>query len=339
MLQLVNKSPFKATIALFPNEKGIDTLYTIIKATFIINTKLEVAEEQMPIVMADEYWGEPGQSSLKYASEMHLSKPSTDIVMIGEACVPDKQPVTELAVSLKVGNKEKTVLVFGDRQWEKSFMSLRKSEPVAFESMPMTFERAYGGTHVIDPETNKIVYEELNPVGVGFNGKKTKKEIDGSPLPNLENPAKLINNAKDRPTPTCFGFVAPSWEPRKSFAGTYDEAWQKKRAPYLPEDFDSRFFNSASSGLIMDKHLKGGEPVTIMNMSAKGPIMFNLPQCEFDLNVDIDKKIEKPELNMETVLLEPNKQSFSMLWRAAVECDKKALKVNEININLNKMQL
>jgi hypothetical protein len=230
-------------------------------------------------------------------------------------------------------------LVFGDRQWEKSFIGLRKSEPAVFETMPMIFERAYGGTHVIDPETNKIVYEELNPVGVGFNDKKTKKEIVGSPLPNLENPDKHINKAKDRPTPACFGFISPSWEPRKSFAGTYDEAWQKKRAPYLPEDFDPRFFNMVSSDLIMDKHLKGGEPVTIINMSDRGPIRFNLPQCEFDLNVDMDNKIEKPELNMETVLLEPNSQTFSILWRAAVECDKKALKVSEINIGLNKMQL
>ena len=339
MLQLKNKSPFKATIALFPNDKGIDTLYTVIKATFTLEPKLEVAEEQAPIVMADEYWGEPGQSSLKYASEMHLLKPSTDVVMVGEACMPDKQPVTELSVRLKIGDKEKTVLVFGDRQWEKGIMGLRKSEPVAFESMPMTFERAYGGTHVIDPETDKIVYEAFNPVGLGFNGKKTKKEIDGSPLPNLENPDKLINSAKDQPAPACFGYVAPAWEPRKSFAGTYDDAWQKKRAPYLPEDFDPRFFNMASPDLIMDQHLNGGEPVIITNMSVKGPILFNLPQCEFDFSVDVDNKIEKPELNLETVLLEPNKQSFSMLWRAALECDKKTLKVNEININLNKIQL
>jgi len=73
MLQLKNKTQFEATIAVFPNENAVDTLYVIVKATFLSGNKIEIAKNQSSIVMADEYWGEPGQSSLKYASELHLT--------------------------------------------------------------------------------------------------------------------------------------------------------------------------------------------------------------------------------------------------------------------------
>ena len=121
--------------------------------------------------------------------------------------------------------------------------------------------------------------------------------------------------------------------------GTYDETWMKKRAPYLAEDFDSRFFNAASDGLISANYLNGGEPVTITGMSPTGGMKFTLPVCEIETSVRIAGKIENPTLNLETVLFEPNESRFSMLWRSAVECDKKALKVEQIDIVLNGLRV
>ena len=111
MLQLKNNTPFEAAIAVFPDENAIDALYTTVKATFSLGNKLEIAEKQLPVVMADEYRGDPGQSSLKYASELHLTKPSTDIVMIGEACASDKRPVVQLDVMLVVAHHRKVLSV------------------------------------------------------------------------------------------------------------------------------------------------------------------------------------------------------------------------------------
>jgi hypothetical protein len=39
-----------------------------------------------------------------------------------------------------------------------------------------------------------------------------------------------------------------------------------------------------------------------------------------------------PEFNLETLLLEPNQLRFSMVWRAAMPCDKKMLKISEVKI-------
>lgn len=339
MLQLKNESSFESAITVFPNENAVDTIYVIVKATFLLGNKIEVAEEQLPIVMADEYWGEPGQSSLKYASELHLLKPYTDIVMIGEACAPDKRPVTAIDVLLEIADRKKTVRVFGDRQWASGIIGLKIAPPKPFDSMPLVYERAFGGVHELDPDKQKVLFVAHNPVGKGFKGKRRTRELKGAMLPNLEDSAHLISSPGDRPAPACFGYVAPSWEPRKSFAGTYDEAWQQKRAPYLPEDFDSRFFNAAHPDLIYNDCLKGAEPVTIINMSHNGPIKFNLPVCKLEATVWIARNIEKPPLNLETILFEPNESRFSMLWRSAVECDKKALKVEQVEVNLLNLQM
>lgn len=339
MLQLKNNTPFEAAIAVFPDENAIDTLYATVKATFTMENKLEVAAKQLPVAMADEYWGEPGQSSLKLASELHLTKPSTDIVMIGEACAPDKRPVVQLDVMLVVADKKKMIRVFGDRCWDDAIVGLKMTPPASFESMPLVYERAFGGIHEVDPEKPEVLFEPRNPVGKGFKGKRGKDELKGMPLPNLEDPLQLITKPGDQPAPACFGFVAPSWEPRKSFAGTYDEAWQKKRAPFLPLDFDSHFFNAAHPDLICKDYLKGGEPVSIFNMSPRGQLKFNLPVCELETEIRIAGNIEQPSLNLETILFEPNEFRFSMIWRSEVKCDKKALKVEQIDINLKRMQL
>ncbi len=334
MLQLKNDTPFKAAISIFPNEKGVDTLYVTVKAAFSLNGKVEIANKQVPIVMADEYWGEPGKSSLKYASELHLTKPSTDIVVIGNAVSPDGRAVNQMDVSIQVAELRKVIRVFGDRKWISYGEELRISPPVPFESMPLVYERAFGGVHEVDPQKQEVLFEARNPVGKGFKGRRTKQESEGLPLPNLEDPARLITKPEDQPAPACFGYVSPSWEPRRAYAGNYDERWMKKRAPYLPEDFKSRYFNAAHPDMIYKGYLKGGEPVGITNMSAQGPLQFAIPLCDLETSVQIAERTEELALNLETALLEPSDARLSLVWRAAMECDKKPLKVRQVDIKL-----
>ncbi|HAK61154.1 MAG TPA: DUF2169 domain-containing protein [Nitrospiraceae bacterium] len=339
MLQLKNNTPFTPGIALFPNEHGVDSLYVTVKATFDIQGSLTIADEQQPLIEADQYWGEPEQSSLKYASEYHLAKPYTDIILIGEACAHDKRPVKELDVSLSVGDYGKTVRVFGDRYWEKNMVGHGISSPQPFEVMPLVYERAFGGVHIVDPDTDEVVFEGRNPLGKGFVGKRTKKEIDGLVLPNLEAPANLISKPQDMPAPACFAPILPSWEPRKSFAGTYDEVWQHSRAPYLPSDFDSRFFNTAHPDLVCNGYLKGGEPAEVINASPEGPVRFVLPRCELNVKVWISGVTEQPPLNLETVLIEPSESRLIMFWRGVLECDKSGLKIEFVELELSRLQL
>lgn len=335
MLQLKNTTPFTVGMALFPNEKGIDTLYVTVKATFTLKGQsLTVAEQQLPMRMTDMFWGEPGQSSLKFAAEVQPTKPATDVALVGTAHAPDARPVSQLDVSLRVGPVRKVIRVFGDRQWTGDDREARISPPLPFTTMPLIYERAFGGKHEADPARGEILFEARNPVGKGFPGGRALREMSGLPLPNLEDPARLIRQIQDLPNPAGYGYCSPTWEPRKALAGTYDAAWTQRRAPYLPEDFNPRFFNAAHPDLICPEYLRGGEPVLLQNLSPTGPISFSLPLCEFDTTVDLAGTDVMPRMNLDTVLLEPDEARLSLFWRTGVECDKKALKVSQVDVAL-----
>lgn len=339
MLQLKNTSPFAATMVAFPDQRGVETLFAVVKATFALRPDLEVAEQQVPVQAADVPWGEPGASSLKYASELHLCKPGTDAVMVGSAWTTRNPRKDQVDVLFAVAGRTSVVRVFGDRQWRPGVLGLSASPPVPFESMPIVYERAYGGTHQPDPKSGRMLAEERNPVGVGFKGKRGAREFAGQPLPNVEDPLRPIRSPGDAATPKGFGFVAPSWLPRRGFAGTYDKSWQERRAPYLPEDFDPRFFHAAHPELVFERHLQGGELVELVNGSAGGPLMFHLPTCRLDVAVLLAGAEQRPAMNLETVLLEPDDNRLCLLWRGAVPVDKQLLRVERVTIGLQELTI
>ena len=157
-------------------------------------------------------------------------------------------------------------------------------------------------------------------------------EMNGMPLPNLEAPNDLISDLKHQPVPACFGVSAPHWLPRSTYVGTYDEKWRTQRAPYLPKDYDRRFLNMAHSDLVYPGYLTGGEPVEITHMHPNGMLKFNVPVVNLSTEVVISEESVHPEFNLETVIIEPNQLRLSIVWRAAVPCDKKALKISDVNI-------
>jgi hypothetical protein len=329
MLQLTNTTGLAATIFAAPNPDGVDSLYTIIKGTFALD-KLDAsgvpttAAEQVPPVLADEYHGEPGKSSVRVPSDLALIKPSTDVVLIGTANAPHGRATPWMDVSLAAGPLRKTVRVFGDRFWRSG----DPTPPLPFERMPLVWERAYGG---IDSAKGEARGEPRNPVGAGFRASDGEKPVEGLQLPNLEDPGAPISSWKDRPGPVAFAPLSAHWEPRKSYAGTYDEAWQKNRAPYLPKDFNPRFFQFAPEGLIAPGYLKGGEVVDVAGVTPGGRLAFRLPTARLRVEYKLDGTSESPPLNLDTVLIEPDLARVILVWRAVLVCDKKLLKVQEIS--------
>jgi hypothetical protein len=330
MLQLKNNTPFAATMALFPDQRGIDTLYVMVKASFHIGREWTLLEKQLPLTAEDEYWGEPAQSSLKRASEFHIAKPATDIIINGHAHAPEAQEVRQMDVNMSLGHVARSLRVFGDRQWDNG----RISSPQVFNSMPLVYEKAYGGVHVIDGVLQST--EMRNPVGLGHAGNRSVRDMDNMPLPNLENPAALIQRPSDKPAPSCFAIVAPNWEPRINHAGTYDDHWQQNRAPYLPEDFDWKFFNMAHPDLIYPGYVQGGEPVSISGMHPGDNLQFNIPHIKMVAQVFVRNRVENPVFNMESVVIEPDSLQLSMTWKAAMPCDKQAMKIRNINVNMSR---
>jgi hypothetical protein len=327
VLQLANRTPFKATMAVLPDRAGIDTLYVVVKATANLRPTLSLAEVQVPPAMADEYYGDPAASSLRTVSDMHIGKPGTDVLLVGSARAPDRRPVTVLHVSMSVADRRKTIQVTGDRVWRDG----RPSSPQPFESMPLVWERAFGGWH---RHGEKIVAEERNPVGCGFAGGRSAAEIEGVAVPNLEDPEAPLQQPGQVQTPACLAPIAASWLPRRGFAGTYGEAWQRTRAPFLPDDFDPRFFQCAAPEFVFDRYLQGGEPVEVSGVTLDGPLAFAVPHLRLAVAVTVAGALEEPPVNLETISIEPDANRLCLTWRASVPCDRKALKVEKIVVSL-----
>ena len=328
MLQLRNETPFAATLAAFPNQHGIDTLYLVVKASFSLWPLVALRDEQEPLVLADEYYDEPGQSSLKAAGELHLGKPGTDVVLRASAKPQSGKAVSSMRVQVKVAERKKDLLVLGDRE-VRGAGSI--SQPAPFDSMPLIYERAFGGCLIEDGQPPRL--EPRNPVGVGLS-LALKRAQRGDKLPNLEDPAHPIRGAGDHPVPCGVGFVAASWEPRRSFGGTYDARWQRERAPFFPKDFDLRHFQSACPELTFDRHLRGGEPVHLTGVSERGPLSFALPTCTLPSQARVRGREEPLDPVLETVLVAPDDNLLSLTFRAALACDKTLLQVEEVRVVL-----
>ena len=331
MLQLKNSTPFAATLMVLPDVAGIDTMYGVVKGTFTIGPRLIPADEQVPVTMADLHYGEPGTSSVRAPSDVCLGKPGTDVVMIGSAWSPDDRPVWQVDVSLKVGALSKSVRVFGDRAWESGASGASVAWVAPFMRMPLVWERAYGG---FDQTEKGPRQDGRNPVGTGFRASGGSKPVAGMALPNVENPQSLISGLGDAPEPAGFAPIAPHWEPRKRYAGTYDDAWQRGRAPYLPSDFDSRFFHFAPSAQITATPLTGGEPVEIIGASPEGALRFLLPFVGVKIAYRRNGGEEVRRAALETVLIEPDARRVVLVWRAALNCDKQVLKIREVEASV-----
>jgi hypothetical protein len=327
MLQLKNQTPFVAQIMLLPDRSGIDTLFTVIKATFVLGDSLRLADEQLPITLADEFRAQPASSSIRAPSDVSIGKLGTDVVVNGSAWAPGGTPAWQMDVSVSVGPVSKHARVFADRVWDTSAGVATASWLTPFERMPLLWERAYGGSDVTPkgPTT-----EPRNPVGAGFRASDGARPVVGLPLPNVENPASLISSWKDAPVPTGFGAVASHWLPRRSYAGTYDDAWMKNRAPYLPADFDLRFCQVASSDLITPAFLEGGELVELRGMTPNGFLQFTLPFVRISVDHRFDNANDVRLATMDTLVIEPDAARLIMVWRSTLPCDKKVRRIREV---------
>ena len=336
---LTNHTRHAAELALLADEAGRDLLLVLVKATYQIIDRhhLAMGDPQIPIHLAGEYYGEPGQTSLKYAPEANFAKHATDVTLIGHAHAPNGNPVTQLDVSLSVGPLSKTVRVFGDRHWISRQRLWRTqweiAPPQPFTTMPLIYERAFGGQDTTPEHEHDHACEHRNLLGTGIIAANTRRT--DFPLPNLEDPRQPIQTPQDRPAPAGFGPIAPDWQPRLAHAGTYDEAWQANRMPLLPDDFDRRFFNAAHPDLIADGYLRGDETVTIVNASPRGRLQFTLPGHQPVMNVTLaHQPPDLMETALDSMIINTDDHTVQLLWRGSLDIHQRMYDLESIDIKL-----
>ena len=313
-----NRTPFAFEPVFIADEDMRPVVVTLVKATFRfdLDGQVQLADEQIPVNFAGEFWSDAPVSSYKYEPEVALLKPATDVVLIGHAR-PSASGQTQIDVGIKVGPVQKLARVFGERFWVRTKDAVVMSRPGALQPTPLIWENAFGGIDAARSAPERMLLEPRNPVGTGF-GQPLARDGERLKLPNIEDPQHLIRDYGEVVPPCGFGFTSPNWYPRASFAGTYDETWNKTRKPLLPADFDRRFFNAAAPGLIAPGHLRGNEPVVILNATSAPRVDFRLPAyspplCRVAVRGEPDVTLSTV---LDTVIVNADEQLLMLLWRA-----------------------
>lgn len=298
---------------------GTACLVLVAKGTFTLPTQSEATPQLVPEQPkpydSDAHTGDPASSSILFENDYAPFKPFCDVLLHGSAYAEKGQPTERVRVKLSVGTSlHKQFEVIGQRTWSCGRWGCKPSQPIQFTQLPLCWERAYGGTDSFDPE--QPTRYPTNPIGTGFWPQTPAQNLQDLPLPNTEAIDNPIQKSTGKYVPQGFGPIGRHWHPRMKYAGTYDQQWQEQRAPYLPDDFDERFYQCAPPEQQIP-YLQGGEKVVLVNLSPHGRLQFSLPQVEVPMTVirlNGDRNSLTPVID--TLTLEPDKGIFSLVWRA-----------------------
>ena len=217
-----------------------------------------------------------------------------------------------MEVTLRIADIEKTLVVHGRRHWQNGVLGQSVSEAEAFQTCQLRYERACGGPWRPQLGRKQAEWAAANPIGRGLDTE------DGRPAPRIEYPDQPLAEMGTRPA--GFGAIACDWIPRQTWAGTYDDQWQKNRQPLVPHDFRDEYFYSAPSDQQVSDFLKGGEEVELTNLTPRGSLRFSLPQVDLGFTTRIDSGHSHHKANLHTVLIEPDDQHVILVWHTALPC-------------------
>jgi hypothetical protein len=312
-LDLDNRTPFACAHPPMNARNGASILRVIVRATYDIRPDgtLSIAPKQAPVRMEDVYWGEEGKSSLRYETDVSLEKPFVDLLVNGLARPSNGRPATFVDVGLMFDNRMvKHMRVFGDRYWDYGVAGWRLTDPKPFATMPVIYDRAYGGM-------DEAGSEPRNRAGKGYTS-KLSTSFAGTPAPNVEQIDALIRSPKDRPKPAGLGIISRDWQQRSRFAGTYDERWLEDRFPLLPDDFDMRFNQSAPEEQWI-RSVKGGEWVRVVGLTADGGLGFRLPHGNVNLGLHYRKKSVEGPMQLDSILVDCELRRVELTWRTSAD--------------------
>lgn len=325
MLQLVNDTPCPAQVGLFTDHEGHQLASVVLKATFALPGEdggvCRLAPEQLPVWTEPSYEGDPGQSSIRHPADLVLGKPGTDVVFVGHAHTPGHRRRTELSARLTVGPLSKSIVVVGDRTWKSSLLGSVMSSPEPFTTMPIVYERAFGGRPPSQWAREAPNLDERNPVGTGYC--VTRRDVAGMRLPNIEDPEDRLRSWRQHAPVVGLGAIDAHWQPRRSLAGTYDTAWRAERCPILPADFDPRFHHVAPEGLCSPSPLRGPVLVELVHLAVEPALRFVLPDVRVRMEFHLADDIQPRTAGLWTVLLEPDELRAVMVWGASCRIGKR----------------
>ncbi|WP_437641889.1 DUF2169 family type VI secretion system accessory protein [Sorangium sp. So ce854] len=314
-------------VAPMKNAGARDVLVVILKLTFAVDLagRAELLDEDAADPdLVDTYNGDDAaRSSIRRPSQLFDFKPGTDVILLGHAHPPSGRSVTRVDVSLRVGPVHKTVRAHGFRVWQACASGGLKPGPaqVIREPIPLIYELAWGGVDEADPMHPRG--ERRNYVGRG---------VAADPKSLVHQPAAQLEMPGVEEVPAAFNPIHRHWEPRCTYAGTYDQAWMETRMPLLPEDFDPMFHVCVPHDQWSRAPLRGDEPFEILGATPEGALRFRLPRITPGFSsLSVAGRAEH-RTHLDTILVDADLRRVELTWRAAVPIPRKLEMLDHVRV-------
>jgi hypothetical protein len=328
-VELVNATSMAAGYTLGLDPDGRERIVVVAKGTFAIppgGGDLALADEQRPLVLADEFVGEPGLSAPRVESDFAPVKRRCDVLFVGSAHAPEGRPAERVRVSLRGAGIAKSFDVVGSRRRDRG----RPTPPERFTALPIHYGVAFGGMDVRKDRPDRPEWYVANPVGVGYYPLSRGSDLDGRPLPCTEEPGRAVDSASGRFRPMALGPLGRNFDPRFRYAGTYDARWMEQGFPFLPADFDDRYFQCAPPEQQIAPP-KAREEFELVNLTAEGRTRFRLPALEVPVEVT-DARFERHEVQatLDTICIDGDARRVTLCWRASHPLRRNVLELRQI---------
>lgn len=333
-MELLSATHMTAGYTMGMKPSGREMLVVAVKGTFDIpanpGEEPRLAEQQLPLVEADTFTGEPGFSAPVYEVDYAPIKHRCDVLINGCAYAPNGKPASKVQVGIKLAQMTKTFNVLGKRFWEAGVTGIGPGYPGQFDRMPISYDNAYGGIDNFLKDESKHSAYMPNPVGRGYHRELDSDLVNQTPMPNTEARNDPIKSPYAKYQPMAFGPLGRGWQERLKYAGTYDDDWVENTFPFLPADFDERYYQAAPADQQID-YPRGGEEVMLANLSPGGRCHFRLPTLEVPV-VFFKKKGGREEASavIDTIVLEPEKNVFTLTWRAQIDLRKNMFEIPQV---------
>jgi hypothetical protein len=335
-------------IVLGKNDQGDHVFSVIVKRTFRIShgSVVERCPVDHELRKSDVYYddGDPESSTVQYEYELAPCKPGVDVVVIAKVFAPSGVPTTQMTISVRVGDRRKSIVAFGDRECHyRENMPPVFSDPKPFTEMEIRYERAYGGRDETSDPDLPFFYPR-NYMGTGIALKNIRATIQGLALPNFEDPNDLLTSERiileepecwpQQPLPQGFGWFQRTWFPRCTFAGSFPAyvdvgtVTTEERLGLLPKNYielakrfklpsyHPRLNNGASHGMLFPE-ISGDETVSLHGLSAEGLLEFALPGETPKIGLDIGLGAEQLQARLDTVCIRPDQLEVDLIWRGS----------------------
>lgn len=312
MWDVDNTTPFPHVGTFLRDAQGASLWLVGVKATFTFRpgkpclfTPDQIDPHFGPLFADDDT-----RSDMLADTDVTLPKDKVDVLVDATAYPPrDVQMEQPFLAQFGIGPLTKAIQVAPPLTMGR-WQGATPTKNVRPTPVPLRYGQSFGG--LLTPD---------NPVGLGDD---PKAERDTMVLPRLSQPGKTYDHPKSPIAPIGLNAIPRSWPARVALGGTYDATWERRRAPLLPADLKSEFWQAAPPDQRLDRSALDKAQITLTNMTsadgewAEPPITFPLPYVGLDISTNFRGKRTTLHPELQTVLIEGDTRHVSLFYLATL---------------------